>query len=101
MERKENINEYYTYYLTLHQNPKTRLLHFVGQVVTIIFTVDTLYNGWWYLIPIIPFVIYPFAWIGHYFFEKNKPAAFSNPLYAKLSDWIMFKDIILGRLSIW
>tara|TARA_R110000796_G_scaffold251363_1_gene382543 strand:- start:260 stop:400 length:141 start_codon:yes stop_codon:yes gene_type:complete len=46
-------------------------------------------------------VIYPFAWSGHYFFEGNKPAAFVNPLYAKLSDWIMFKDIILGRLSIW
>ena len=36
-----------------------------------------------------------------YFFEKNEPAAFSNPIYAKISDWIMFKDILLGRLSIW
>jgi len=101
MERKENINEYYNYYLTLHQNPKTRLLHFIGQVVTIMFTLYILYNGWFYLTLVIPFIIYPFAWSGHYFFEKNKPAAFSNPLYAKLSDWIMFKDILLGRLSIW
>ena len=39
--------------------------------------------------------------VMNYFFEKNKPAAFSNPIYAKLSDWLMFKDILLGRLKIW
>ena len=49
----------------------------------------------------VPFIIYPFAWSGHYFFENNKPAAFTNPLYAKISDWIMFKDIITGKLRIW
>ena len=48
-----------------------------------------------------PFLIYPLAWSGHYFFEKNKPAAFTNPLYAKISDWLMFKDILLGRIKIW
>ena len=96
-----NILEYYKYYLTLHQHPKTRLLHFIGQIVTIIFTIDVLYNWWWYLIPLIPFIVYPFAWIGHFIFEGNKPAAFINPFYAKISDWLMFKDIILGRLEIW
>jgi len=48
-----------------------------------------------------PFIIYPFAWSGHYYFEKNKPAAFNNPLYAKISDWIMFKDILKGKFRIW
>tara|TARA_Y100001963_G_scaffold131030_1_gene187896 strand:+ start:181 stop:489 length:309 start_codon:yes stop_codon:yes gene_type:complete len=98
---KSELYSYYKYYLNLHTNPKCRLLHFIGQIVTIIFTIDVLYNGWWYLIPVIPFVVYPFAWSGHYFFEGNKPAAFSNPLYAKISDWLMFRDIILGKLSIW
>ena len=93
--------EYYKYYLSLHKNPKCRRLHFIGQVVTIFFTIIVIINSYWILVPIIPFVIYPFAWSGHYFFEDNKPAAFSNPLYAKLSDWLMFKDILLGRLKIW
>ena len=53
------------------------------------------------MILIVPLIVYPFAWSGHYFFENNKPAAFSNPIYAKISDWIMFKEILLGRLSIW
>lgn len=96
-----NFSEYYVYYLELHKHPKTRLLHFVGQIFTIIFTVVIFYGKVWYLIPFVPFVIYPFAWSGHYFFEKNKPAAFKNPVYAKLCDWIMFKDILIRRLSIW
>ena len=98
---KKKLDLYYEYYLTLHRHPKCRLLHFIGQWITILFTVFVSYNWYWFLIPLIPFVIYPFAWSGHYFFEKNKPAAFSNPLYAKLSDWLMFKDILLGRLSVW
>ena len=95
------ISEYYKYYLTLHEHPKCKLLHFIGQLVTISFSVLVLYNWYWYLIPIIPFVIYPFAWSGHFFFENNTPAAFSKPLWAKACDWIMFKDILLGRLRIW
>ena len=96
-----DLKEYYNYYLSLHKHPKTRLLHFLGQWVTISFIIMVLYNNLWYLIPLIPFVVYPFAWSGHYFFEQNKPAAFVNPLYAKVSDWIMFKDILLGRFKIW
>ena len=95
------ISEYYKYYLTLHQHPKCKLLHFIGQLVTIIFFFWVINNWYWYLLPIVPFIIYPFAWSGHYFFEKNKPAAFHNPFKAKVSDWIMFKDILLGRLRIW
>ena len=96
-----SLKEYYKHYLTLHQHPKCRLLHFIGQWATIFYTVMVVYSGYWLLLLLVPFVVYPFAWSGHYFFEKNKPAAFSDPWKAKISDWIMFKDIILGRLSIW
>tara|TARA_Y100001963_G_C6780625_1_gene449641 strand:+ start:2301 stop:2522 length:222 start_codon:yes stop_codon:yes gene_type:complete len=73
----------------------------MGQWVTIIFTIIIVYSGYWFFIPTIPFIVYPFAWCGHYFFEKNTPAAFTNPLYAKLSDWMMFIDILLGKIKIW
>ena len=96
-----NLKEYYKYYLSLHKTPACRLLHFIGQWVTIFFTVFTLYNWYWYLIPFIPFIIYPFAWTGHYLFEKNEPAAFKDPLKAKISDWMMFRDIILGKIKIY
>ena len=96
-----NINEYYKHYLNLHKNKNCRLLHFIGQLATIFFTIFTLYNWYWYLIPIIPFIVYPFAWSGHYFFEKNEPAAFRDPVKAKISDWMMFRDILLGKVKIW
>ena len=97
----KDLQGYYQYYLSLHDNKTCRLLHFLGQIATITFTIWVLYNWYWYFIPVIPFVIYPFAWTGHYLFEKNKPAAFSDPVKAKISDWMMFRDILVGKIKIW
>ena len=97
----KNFEEYYPYYLSLHKNKTCRLLHFLGQLATISYTIWVLWNWYWYLIPFIPFIIYPFAWTGHYLFEKNEPAAFKDPVKAKLSDWMMFIDIIRGKVKIW
>tara|TARA_R110000787_G_scaffold6702_1_gene23336 strand:+ start:2873 stop:3160 length:288 start_codon:yes stop_codon:yes gene_type:complete len=95
------MSEYYKFYLTLHQNPKCRLLHFVGLWFTILYVGAVVFNGSWLALLLAPLVVYPFAWVGHSVFEKNKPAAFNNPIKAKIADWIMFKDILLRRLSIW
>jgi hypothetical protein len=94
------FEEYYKHYLLLHQNEWNRRLHVLGQLATIATMVYILQTSSWVLIPLIPFVIYPFAWSGHFFFEKNKPAAFTKPLWAKACDWIMLKDIIIGRVKI-
>ena len=94
-----NFAEYYNHYLSLHQSKACRRMHVLGQVATIAFTVFVLTNWHWYLIPLIPFVVYPFAWSGHYLFEKNTPAAFKNPLWAKACDWLMLRDWILGRVE--
>ena len=93
------FNEYYKYYLTLHQNKWTKRLHVVGQLVTVFFVVMCISVSAWWTLLLAPFIIYPFAWAGHAFFEKNKPAAWSHPLWAKASDWIMLKDILLGRVK--
>lgn len=95
------MKEYYDYYLSLHTNKNCRLFHFVGQNFTIFYLIYCIYFSLWYFLVFAPFIVYPFAWSGHYFFEKNKPAAYKNPLKAKLADWMMYKDIILGRIKIW
>ena len=94
----ETLSEYYEYYLTLHQNNWCRRLHVIGQLFTVAFIIFSIKTSFWLLI-FSPFVVYTFAWSGHYFFEKNKPAAFSNPLWAKICDWIMLKDIITGKIE--
>ena len=95
------MNEYYQHYLKLHTHPKCRLMHFIGIWFTIVYLSLVILNSAWFGLLLAPFVVYPFAWTGHYVFEKNKPAAFNNPAKAKIADWITFKDILLGRLSIW
>ena len=94
-----SIKEYYKHYLALHQNKWTRRFHVVGQVTTIVVLLYALFNKAWFLLLAVPFMVYPFAWLGHFLFEKNKPAAFSNPILAKVCDWIMFKDWIMGDIE--
>ncbi len=93
------FNEYYQHYLTLHQNKWCRRLHVLGQAATIMFISAVLYTPAWLLLLATPFVVYPFAWTGHFVFEKNEPAAFSRPLWAKACDWVMLKDILTGKLE--
>tara|TARA_R100000808_G_C2153057_1_gene162900 strand:+ start:1920 stop:2204 length:285 start_codon:yes stop_codon:yes gene_type:complete len=92
------FNEYYQYYLTLHQNKWCRLLHVAGQIATVAYIVYMISNSLWLGLLGAPFVVYPFAWSGHFFFEKNRPAAWSKPLWAKACDWLMLRDMLLRRL---
>lgn len=97
-DRATTFKEYYGYYLSLHKNRYCRRLHFAGQIVTILFTIFAIYSKFWILLLAAPFVIYPFAWFGHFIFEKNTPAAFHNPILAKICDWVMFCDIVRGKI---
>ena len=93
------IEEYYKHYLLLHQNKYCRRLHVLGNLLSVIFASLCLIKQEWFLLLLTPLIVYPFAWSGHFFFEKNKPAAWSNPLKAKLCDWLMMKDIVLGKIK--
>jgi hypothetical protein len=37
--------------------------------------------------------------VGHFFFEHNRPATFSYPLYSFIGDWVMFKDLLTGKIK--
>ena len=93
------FDEYYENYLTLHQNSINRKMHVVGNCITIAFILFCVFNKNYLFLFLSPFVVYPFAWSGHLFFEKNNPAAWSNPFYAKLSDWKMMYDMIRGHIK--
>tara|TARA_R100001440_G_scaffold41771_3_gene61506 strand:+ start:122 stop:418 length:297 start_codon:yes stop_codon:yes gene_type:complete len=96
---KNTFKEYYKYYLTLHQNKINRRLHVLGQLTTLSVIYYSLFVGSAFFLFLAPFVVYPFAWTGHLYFEKNKPAAWSKPLWAKACDWLMLRDWVLGRLE--
>jgi len=100
------FNEYYKGYLKKHTNLVNRRLHVLGQLTTIAYFLTVTYLtakvslAFALLYPFTLFVVYPFAWSGHFFFEKNKPAAFKNPWKAKAADWVMLKDILLGKIKL-
>ena len=100
-----NLQEYYKFYLTLHQNVWCRRMHVLGQLCTLSYILLCLNINLWMLIG-APFIVYPFAWAGHFFFEKNAPLAWEGKndyglttIKAKICDLFMFRDWILGRIE--
>ena len=91
--------DFYPYYLSEHKNRTCRRLHFFGTLVVIGLLLRALISlNPWYLIGAL-FAGYGFAWIGHFVFEKNRPASFKNPFYSFAADWVMFKDILMGKIA--
>jgi hypothetical protein len=91
--------EFYPYYLSEHQNLTCRRLHFVGSALILVLIAYAALSQQWVLLWFLPIIGYGFAWVGHFFFENNKPATFKYPLYSLLGDWVMFKDILLGNIK--
>jgi len=96
----DSLKEFYPFYLSEHADVVNRRLHFVGTSGTIIFLITLLITGnFWFLLAALVSG-YGFAWVGHFFFERNKPATFNNPFYSLVCDFIMYKDIWTGRISL-
>ncbi|MEQ1514766.1 MAG: DUF962 domain-containing protein [Lysobacteraceae bacterium] len=100
IEKKyNNLDSFYLYYLCEHKSSINRFLHFIGTALVIFFLVVGVVKMDWHFLVAIPFLGYGFAWIGHFFIEKNKPATFTYPLYSLASDFIMFWHIITGQIN--
>lgn len=92
--------EFYPYYLSEHRHRACRGLHFAGSLVVIAAIVAALGTGeaWW--LALAPVGGYGLAWTGHFFFEKNRPATFRHPWYSLMGDWVMFRDLLAGKLPL-
>lgn len=98
MEKKyQSLKEFYPYYLTEHQHPTSRILHFIGTGLVLVLLVAAVSLGKYIWLFGIPVIGYGFAWVGHFFFEKNKPATFTYPLYSLASDFLLFFDLLRGK----
>ncbi|VEE60725.1 Predicted membrane protein [Shewanella putrefaciens] len=98
-EPYRSFTEFYPFYLSQHQDLTCRRLHFIGSFLVLLLFVAALVfaNGW--LLLFIPLVGYGFAWVGHFVFEHNRPATFQYPLYSLMGDWVMFAQILTGKLK--
>ena len=99
-EEFRSFRDFYPYYLSEHRDVTCRRLHFVGTALVIATLVYAIAVGPLALLWLMPVFGYGFAWAGHFFFEHNKPATFRHPFYSLIGDFVMFRDILIGRVSI-
>jgi len=97
MEKFRSFQKFYPFYLSQHQHPACRALHVLGSsAVLITFVFALISRNYWPLLS-LPVLGYAPAWIGHFFFEKNRPATFQYPLYSLIGDWVMWKDFFMKK----
>ncbi|MES2629030.1 MAG: DUF962 domain-containing protein [Bacteroidota bacterium] len=98
--RIRSYGEFYRFYLTEHSNTTSRALHFSGTLLLFLIAGVAIFTGNYGLMWFLPLVGYGFAWVGHFFFEKNKPATFRYPFWSLISDFRLFFEILTGKQKI-
>jgi hypothetical protein len=100
IQSAQSFEEFYPLYLAEHSDRMCRRLHFVGSTaalgcfIMMVMTRQPIYLAYGLLAG------YGCGWVGHFFFEKNKPASFKHPLYSFMGDWIMYRDIWMRKISL-
>src|SRR3954468_12690382 len=69
-----SFGAFYPFYLSQHAERNCRRLHFLGTTLALagVITAVMTRNLWWLAAALM--VGYGLAWLGHFFFEKNRPA---------------------------
>ena len=94
-----SFSEFYPFYLSEHSHQTSRRLHFVGTSIALVLLVSALVSRNPSLIVVALLQGYAFAWVGHFFFEHNRPATFKYPFYSFAGDWRMWADILTGKIK--
>ena len=97
----KTFEEFWPYYMSQHQDPICRLLHFLGTTLGKACFVGGIFLSPWLFLA-APVIGYLFAWIGHFGFEKNKPASWFSAKFAVWpfrGDMKMWRLMVVGRLG--
>lgn len=97
-DRLKTYEEFWPFYVSQHKDAANRALHFVGTTLVCVSLLAGLVIAprWFAAAPLAG---YGFAWIGHFFFERNRPATFSYPLWSLRGDFRMYRLMLLGRMA--
>jgi hypothetical protein len=98
--RYKTFAEFYPFYLSEHENVVSRRLHFIGTSAALALVLVAIASGKWWLLLAALLQGYAFAWVGHFFFEHNKPATFKYPLFSFMGDWRLWWEIISGKRAL-
>lgn len=96
----KDYQQFYRFYLTEHHDLNCRRLHFIGSSLGLLAFRKAIKTRQKRYVALGFFAGYACAWVGHFVFEKNKPASFKQPLYSFVSDWRMYYHIATGQISL-
>lgn len=98
--RPQSFEEFWPYYVSQHRNKTCRRLHFAGTTIAMgCLAVAPFYPP---AVIAAPIAGYGLAWIGHFVFEKNKPATWGGLQAAAWSlrgDLRMWRMMLLGEMD--
>lgn len=96
--RLESYEQFWPFYVSQHLHPTNRKLHFVGtSLVLVCLALGVVRSPVW--LALAPVAGYGCAWIGHFVFERNRPATFTYPVWSLRGDFRMYRLLLLGRLG--
>ena len=99
VQKFSSFAEFFPFYLGEHRNATCRVLHFIGTSVGLALLITAIVSARYWLIPVAIVQGYAWAWVGHFGFEKNKPASFRQPLYSFMGDWVMWWQLLTGKIK--
>lgn len=93
------FEDFWPFYLRQHASETSRHLHFFGTAMVFPLLAGLVVHGDYRWLCAALVVAYPFAWLGHFVFERNRPATFSHPLWSLRADFRMFRLWLTGGLD--
>lgn len=93
----QTFEEFWPYYVSQHLDTTCRALHVVGTTLGLACAAASpLFPP---LLAAAPVIGYGFSWIGHFVFEKNRPATFDYFWWSFRGDWRMWRLTLTGRMQ--
>lgn len=99
-KKHQTFKDFYPFYLSQHTNKTCRLLHVIGSSIIVLLFIYTIATRRYSLLLLVPIIGYGFAWVGHFVFEKNIPATFTYPVYSFMGDWVMWWQVLTGKIKL-
>ena len=94
----QSFADFWPDYVRAHARERTRVLHAIGSVLSVVMLGLAFAVNLWFLIA-VPLVGYAFAWYAHFFVEHNKPATFGHPFYSLAADYRMLFLMMAGKMD--
>ncbi|HWB10190.1 MAG TPA: DUF962 domain-containing protein [Pirellulales bacterium] len=94
-----SFQEFWPFYVGEHRHTSTRACHFLGTTLALGLLAASILLRWWWLLLAVPVCGYAFAWVSHFWIERNRPATFRHPLWSLAADFRMWWLIVTGRMA--